>query len=91
MMNNENCIEKYNNCKETIKEISKDSKNDEYMSESEYEIYNFDKVKSQYLKELKVHNECKSVDGLMILGKDKRYFLEFKNGRLEGEKKMKKK
>ena len=86
MMNNENCIEKYNNCKETIKEISKDSKNDEYMSESEYEIYNFDKIKTLYLNGLKLSEEvCKSVDGLMFLDNDKHYFLEFKNGKVKNQ------
>lgn len=88
MMNNKNCLEKYKNCIETIKEISKDSTNGEYMSEIEREIYNFDKIKTLYLNGLGLSEEaCKSTDGLMILDNDKHYFLEFKNGKLKGKEK----
>ena len=41
-------FDEFNETKETVKDISYDESNDEYMSESELEAYNFDKVKEKF-------------------------------------------
>ena len=76
---------KYEDCIETLKKISMDSSQSEYMSESTYKAYNFDKIKTKYLNDLGISEEaCKSVDGLITLNNTS-YFLEFKNGKVKNQ------
>ena len=75
------------NNKSTLKETSKDNSdknNIKYMTESQLEVINFDKVKEQYVKDLKsIEANAKSVDALMVnAALDKIFFIEFKNGRI---------
>ena len=75
----------FNETKETVKDISYDESNDEYMSESELEAYNFDKVKEKFSNKYDI-KPPKSVDGLM-LQYEKLIFLEFKNGNIDSKAK----
>ncbi|MCI6272222.1 MAG: hypothetical protein MR601_04660 [Erysipelotrichaceae bacterium] len=65
----------------TLKEISLDSINRVYMSESGIMAIDFDKFKEDYAKENKLNQEfIKSVDAIKNLEKkDKIVFIEFKN------------
>ena len=62
----------------TLKETSKDDSNTEYMTESEMEVINFDKVKEDYVKNLSVKGVA-SLDTLAVY-KDRLELIEFKNG-----------
>ena len=66
----------------TFKETSydKDGKIPRYMTDSEIQVENFDKVKGNYIKGMNLSNTPCSNDAL-YLGEDKKfYFVEFKNG-----------
>lgn len=66
----------------TFKETSydKDGKIPRYMTDSEIQVVNFDKVKGNYIKGMNLSNTPCSNDAL-YLGEDKKfYFVEFKNG-----------
>lgn len=80
----------YNN-KSTLKETSKDNSeknNIQYMTESQLEVIDFDKVKTQYNNNLNLTEEyAKSVDALMVnFALNKIFFIEFKNGDMKNEK-----
>lgn len=64
-----------------MKNCSKDTKNDEFMTESELQVINFDKVKSAYTADLGLQDsKAHSVDAF-VRGKDGSFYLiEFKNG-----------
>lgn len=68
--------------KSTLKEVSRDSKNREYMIESDLEIIDFDKEKEVYVTKMKISVSPKSCDAL-YRDSDKNYFIEFKNGKVE--------
>lgn len=71
----------------TLKEASRDSSNDrdDFMTESNFEVVNFDMVKRQYLNELGFSEEdAKSVDAVFQSG-DKYYLIEFKNGTIDSK------
>lgn len=79
-------------CEETLKEISHDRANREYMTESKVKAVDFDQVASDYEKRwgLKL-NRPSSADALYY-DKEHQVFIEFKNGDLSHEiKKVKKK
>lgn len=66
----------------SFKETSydKDGKIPRYMTDSEIQVVNFDKVKGNYIKGMNLSNTPCSNDAL-YLGEDKKfYFVEFKNG-----------
>ena len=67
----------------TLKETSKDDSNTEYMTESEMEVINFDKVKEAYVNNLSVKGVT-SVDALVVFA-DHLELIEFKNGCLRNE------
>ncbi len=73
--------------KSTLKETSKDDadkKDIKYMTSSEFEVIDFDGVKDDYIKTLKLEDTPKSNDALYI--KDTGlYFIEFKNGNMKKE------
>ena len=56
-----------------------------YMTNSEIQVINFDKVKDCYIKDMFLSNSPCSNDALYI-GKNKIFFVEFKNGALEKNK-----
>jgi len=86
----------YEACKTTLEKTSKDDSNKkispQYISNSQLEVYNFDKVKEVFEKN---HNfpTCKSVgscDALYINKNDNEFYLiEFKNTHLRGLKNKK--
>ena len=67
----------------TLKETSKDDSNTEYMTESEIEVINFDKVKEGYVKELSAKGAT-SLDALAVF-EDRLELIEFKNGCVRNE------
>lgn len=78
-----NSVDIFKNNKSYLKELSLDTKNSEYMTESMTLAVNFDKVKTCYANSLNKSEEClSSVDALVEL--DERIVLiEFKNGKVK--------
>lgn len=68
--------------KVSIKETSYDDAQKEYMTESQIEVIDFDKVKDEYIHTLKLSESPKSCDSLYING-DEKIFIEFKNGKVK--------
>ena len=77
----------------SLKEASYDDKNNCYMTSSNIEVIDFDKVKREYLNNLGLSEECaKSVDAIIdyngiIDYKGNVILIEFKNGKMKNEKK----
>ncbi len=70
----------YENCLKSLKEISQDTENQEYMTNSEYMLLDFDSVKQEYTRRLsRSYTVCKSCDGLSWKNTYK-VLVEFKNG-----------
>lgn len=73
----------------TLKEISlDDSQKDNiyYMTDSDKKVVDFDKVKTLYANELQMSEECAaSVDGIFSTS-ERVVFVEFKNGKMDGQK-----
>lgn len=70
---------------DTLKETSKDTANGSYMSNSMYQVVNFDLVKKSHIfkgSHICSHN-LRSNDALVLLSNDKFVFIEFKNGNLD--------
>ena len=69
----------------TFKETSydKDSAEPRYMTDSQIQVINFDKVKDCYIKDMALSNTPCSNDALYIGKDDKIFFVEFKNGVLD--------
>ncbi|WBB29705.1 hypothetical protein [Parvimonas micra] len=72
-------VEIFKNNISTLKETSKDNENNKYMTELEFEVVNFDKVKDEYIRKYKTATEIRSVDSLVCIN-DLDSFVEFKNG-----------
>lgn len=72
----------------TFKETSKDSDSKEisYMTESEVAVVNFDKVKEQYIRGMKLSKTPCSNDALYFGKNGDIYFVEFKNGKMSQPK-----
>lgn len=73
----------------TLKDTSLDKRDDRtvvYMTESTKLVVNFDKVKEEYVKPLKLCEVPKSNDALMTDEKNKLIFIEFKNGYMDRAK-----
>ena len=71
-----------------LKQCSYDKAHSEYMTNLEIQAVNFDKVKTEYLKELGYSEEkCKSVDAVLETGDEtiatKVVLVEFKNGDIQ--------
>lgn len=72
--------------RETLKECSFDETNNIYMTESKKIAVNFDKVKRKYLNNMSLSEEnATSVDAI-IQNNENDIFIEFKNGKMKGEK-----
>lgn len=69
----------------SVKETSKDSDSEEisYMTESDLQVINFDKVKEQYARNLGVSETPCSSDALYLSKAGCYYFIEFKNGKVK--------
>ena len=67
----------------TLKQTSKDDNNEEYMTESQIKVINFDSVGGdKYTRNNNLSIQLKTND-VLFLHKDERYtFIEFKNGKL---------
>ena len=67
----------------TLKQTSKDDKNEEYMTESTIRVINFDSIGGdKYSKNNELNIQLKTND-VLFLHNDKKYtFIEFKNGKL---------
>ncbi|CAA6816829.1 MAG: Unknown protein [uncultured Sulfurovum sp.] len=66
----------YTNCRDTLKETSKDTENNEYLCQSSMEVYDFDCI----VKKLYPQKQPASYDSLIIDEKKKIvYCVEFKN------------
>lgn len=81
-------IEIFNKNISSFKETSKDtdSGNIKYMTQSEVEVINFDKVKEDYVRDMKLSVTPCSNDALYIGREGKLYFVEFKNGVMKKDK-----
>ncbi len=86
-----NIPEIFEHNKSTLKEISKDFHNQQhisYMTYSEKEAINFDKVVEEYQQIYNLYKKPKSIDALVYTD-DKIIFIEFKNGVIENKKRKK--
>ena len=83
-----NDIPIFKDCMTTFKETSydKDGKEPGYMTNSEIQVINFDKVKDCYIKDMSLTGKPCSNDALYIGKNSKIFFVEFKNGNLEKNK-----
>ena len=72
----------------TFKETSydKDGKEPRYMTNSEIQVINFDKVKNWYIKDMFLSSTPCSNDALYIGKDNKIFFVEFKNGFMDRPK-----
>lgn len=79
--------DKFKNNKQLLKELSKDTDNNEYMTESKIQAVDFDEVKNLYERELNLHGKprASSVDAISHT-KDSIVFIEFKNGDMHNQK-----
>lgn len=75
-------IEIFNNNLSTFKAVSKDKNNGmiNYMTQSEIRVINFDNVKDEYFRDMKLFSTPCSSDALFISASHQYYFVEFKNG-----------
>lgn len=81
-------IDIFNRNISSFKETSKDTNGEEmkYMTESEIEVINFDKVKDDYIRDMRLSTTPCSNDALFISRKGSISFIEFKNGRMKKDK-----
>ncbi|HHT24825.1 MAG TPA: hypothetical protein GXZ76_04830 [Clostridiaceae bacterium] len=71
---------------QSLKKISEDTTNHEFMCELEIEAVNFDMVKRMYVNSLYLSEDnSKSVDALLFHGENS-IFIEFKNGDMHNQK-----
>src|SRR5215472_4930129 len=77
----------FNNNKTTLKETSKDNHDgvDVFMTESTLSVVNFDSVKNEYIREMKLSEAPSSNDTLLCDNHGNWYFIEFKNGYISKE------
>ena len=87
-MENLNNIPIFKDNMTTFKETSydKDGKEPGYMTNSEIQVINSDKVKDCYIKDMSLTGKPCSNDALYIGKNSKIFFVEFKNGNLEKNK-----
>lgn len=70
------------NNKSTLKDTSKDNSNNEvlYMTDSLLEVVDFDRVKAEYIRGMRLTDTPCSSDALYCGNDGKTYLIEFKNG-----------
>ena len=83
-----NAFQIFANHLSTLKETSIDNRDGtlQYMTLSTREVINFDGVKEEYIKSLRINEAPKSNDALFDDGKDCLVFVEFKNGYMDRRK-----
>lgn len=82
-MTNINIFDIFKNSTSTIRQISKDDSNNEYMTDCNLMAINFDKVSKKYCKNLSLFS-VESNDALFALKNGKcTTFIEFKNGYID--------
>ncbi|MDE6233164.1 MAG: hypothetical protein K2M60_07455 [Lachnospiraceae bacterium] len=67
----------------SIKKISADTTNKEFMLQSDLKVIDFDKFSKKYAHKFKIPILPKTVDGLYISKNDEWTFIEFKNGSIK--------
>lgn len=70
----------------TLAQTSWDNKNRAYMTTSTLDAINFDDVKNEYIKGLRLEYTPSSVDALFVDKRGYIIFVEFKNGNIDREK-----
>lgn len=77
----------FENNKTTLKETSKDNSNKElsYMTNSQLEVVDFDGVKSEYIRGMRLIDTPCSSDALYSGNDDNVYLIEFKNGIMDNK------
>lgn len=79
-----NSVSLFKNNQKELKELSKDTANNEYLTESTHEAVDFDTVKTRYANSCHKSEDCmKSVDALIELG-EIIILIEFKNEKVAG-------
>ncbi|MCL2164912.1 MAG: hypothetical protein FWH55_11100 [Oscillospiraceae bacterium] len=83
-------IEIFRNNKTELKETSKDNHDgsDIYMTQSSLSVVNFDAVKDEYIRDLGVPEAPASNDALYLSDDGEYYFIEFKNGYIDTNKRF---
>lgn len=79
----------YSKCKASLKKTSLDENGNAakcYMTDSDLEVYDFDKVKERYVRSLGLAQMPKSVDALTSSVSGEFCLIEFKNGKLDKDK-----
>lgn len=71
-----------NNNKSTLKDTSIDSANNEYMTESDIEVIDFDEVAKKY-KVLRGITDLPTSNDALFIGENEIFFIEFKNGQID--------
>ena len=81
-------LEIFKNNMSSFMETSKDTDSEtiKYMTQSDIEVINFDQVKDDYIKDMKLSNTPCSSDALYISKNGELYFVEFKNGLMKKDK-----
>lgn len=75
----------FDNFKDTLKNTSWDKQNNVYMTELTKYVINFDKFQEAFFKRFNKPVMC-SMDALIKI-KEEWYFIEFKNGKIDGKQK----
>lgn len=69
-----------------LKKTSYDDSNEQYMTESNLSVYNFDNVMKHYCKSRKIKKYIpSSADAFYVCKNNEMYLIEFKNGRINKE------
>ena len=76
---------KIDDFKKELKETSFSSSHQEYMTYSKMKVIDFDEFKNQYVSENQIKSEGIKSNDTLYFGKDKNYFIEFKNGKITNE------
>lgn len=79
----------YSKCKASLKKTSLDENGNAakcYMTDSDLEVYDFDKVKERYVRSFGLAQMPKSVDALTSSVSGEFCLIEFKNGKLDKDK-----
>ena len=76
---------KIDDLKKGLKETSFSKSHQEYMTYSKMKVIDFDEFKNQYVSENKIKSEAIKSNDALYFGRDKDYFIEFKNGKITNE------
>ena len=76
---------KIDDLKKGLKETSFSKSHQEYMTYSKMKVIDFDEFKNQYVSENKIKSEGIKSNDALYFGRDKDYFIEFKNGKITNE------